>query len=152
MIDTVLVLAEWITDDTCNYLFCNCIPEWATTTRLEWTKLEGTRQVSSMIHSARPTDPPAVNIVFAWNLFCFARFWEVETYLRTDNMCKNNDHYRPWLWVGRVDQKIKLIKFWVNFQAGNCQLLFLTNCSSTKHINFLFPISISSCSNQRGWC
>ena len=24
---------------------------------------------------------------------------------RTDNMCENNYHYRPWLWFGRVDQK-----------------------------------------------
>ena len=58
------------------------------------------RQVSSMIHSARPT---VANIVFA--LFCFARFWNVETDMRTDDMCKNNDPYWPWLWVGRVDQQ-----------------------------------------------
>ena len=55
-----------------------------------------------MIHSARPTVLPVANIVFA--LFCFARFWKVGTDGRTDNMCKNNDPYRPWLWVGRVDQ------------------------------------------------
>ena len=61
--------------------------------------------VSSMIHSARLTVSPAVNIVFAWNLFCFARFWKVETNVRTDNLCENNDHYRQWLWVGLVDQK-----------------------------------------------
>ena len=35
-------------------------------------------------------------------LFCFANF---EKWGRTDNMCKNKDPYRPWLWVGRVDQK-----------------------------------------------
>ena len=23
---------------------------------------------------------------------------------RTDNMCENSDHYRPWLGVGLVDQ------------------------------------------------
>ena len=33
--------------------------------------------MSSMIHSARPTVSPVVNFVFA--LFCFARFWKVET-------------------------------------------------------------------------
>ena len=49
-----------------------------------------TGQVSYMIHSARPTVLPVVNIVF-----CF---------VRTDNMCENNDPYRPSLWVGRVDQ------------------------------------------------
>ena len=47
---------------------------------------------------------PVVNIVFTWNLSCFARFWKVETDGRTDKMYENNDHYRPWLWVGRVDE------------------------------------------------
>ena len=37
-------------------------------------------------------------------LFCFSRF---EKWGRTDNMCENNDPYRPWLWVGRVDQFMK---------------------------------------------
>ena len=46
-----------------------------------------------------------------WNLFCFAGFWKVgtdaRTDRRTDNMSENNDHYRPWLWVGWwVDQYI----------------------------------------------
>ena len=59
-----------------------------------------------MIHSARPTVSPVVNIVFAWNLFCYARFWKVGTDGRTDNMCENNDHYHPWLWVGQVDQMV----------------------------------------------
>ena len=51
-----------------------------------------------MIHSARPTGLPVVNIVFAWNLFCF------EKWGRTEDMCKNNDQYRPWMWVSLVDQ------------------------------------------------
>ena len=34
-------------------------------------------------------------------LFCFSRF---EKWGRTD-MCENNDLYRPWLWVGQVDQQ-----------------------------------------------
>ena len=58
-----------------------------------------------MIHLARPTVSPVVNIVFTWQLFGYARFWAVRTYVRTDNLCENNDHYRPWLWVGRVVQK-----------------------------------------------
>ena len=37
-----------------------------------------------------------------FQLFCFFRF---EKWGRTDNMCDNNDPYRPWLWVGRVDQQ-----------------------------------------------
>ena len=36
-----------------------------------------------MIHSAKPTVSPVVNIVFAWKLFCFARFWKVGTDGRT---------------------------------------------------------------------
>ena len=37
-------------------------------------------------------------------LICFSRF---EKWGRTDNMCEYNDPYRPWLWVGRVDQKFQ---------------------------------------------
>ena len=45
-----------------------------------------TRQVSLMIHLARPTVSPSpeVSIVFAWNLFCFARFWKLCMYVRRD--------------------------------------------------------------------
>ena len=49
--------------------------------------------VSSMIHSARPTVPPVVITILAWTLFCFVRFWKVETTdWRTDNT--NSDHYQ----------------------------------------------------------
>ena len=41
---------------------------------------------------------PVANIVFCG---FFSRF--VRTDGTTDNMCENNDPYRPWLWVGRVD-------------------------------------------------
>ena len=57
-------------------------------------------QVSSEIHSARPTVSTVANIVFAKNLFCFVKNGDV----RTDDMCGNNDD-RPLLWVGIVDQK-----------------------------------------------
>ena len=63
--------------------------------------LPNTRHVSSMIPSARPIVPPIAIIIFNRHLFCFAIFWNVGT---DGNMCKNNDHYRPGLWVGRVDQ------------------------------------------------
>ena len=53
-----------------------------------------------MIHSARPIVPPVASIVFC--RFIFLDF--KSTYVRTDNMCQNNDPYRPWLWIGRVDQ------------------------------------------------
>ena len=56
-----------------------------------------------MIHSTRPTVSPVATIIFC----CFVLLdlkSDGRTDERTDNMCKNNDHYRPGLWVGRVDQ------------------------------------------------
>ena len=80
-----------------------------------------TRQVSSMIHSARPTVPPVANIVFDWNLFSFKKWG------RTDK-CKNNDHNRPWLWVGRVDQREK----WKNLLC--CKNAAKQHCSTCFEI------------------
>ena len=68
-----------------------------------------------MIHSAKPTVSPVAKIVFCF--FCLIRFekWgrtdgrrtDGRTDVRTDDICENNDPYRPWLWVGRVDQQIR---------------------------------------------
>ena len=63
-----------------------------------------TRQVSSMIHSTRPTVTPEANIVFC----CFVLLDLKSGDGRTDNKCENNDPYRPRLWVGPVDQKEQL--------------------------------------------
>ena len=82
----------------------------------EAPNLKGIRQVSSMIYSARPTASPVEIIVFAWNLFRFARFWEVGTYERKDNMCQNNNHYQPWL-VDRQRGSLKLLESKAN--GGN---------------------------------
>ena len=57
----------------------------------------------SMFHSARPAVSSVANIVFAWNLLCFEKT-DGRKDGRRDDMCKNNDHYRSWLWVGLVDQ------------------------------------------------
>ena len=38
--------------------------------------------------------------------FCFAPFLNG----RTDDMCEYSDHYRPWLWVGLVDQNVVFAK------------------------------------------
>ena len=84
--------------------FLNCLLHSAFFLFAFLAKQAVTRQVSSMIHSARPTISSVVSIVFTWNLFCFARFWKVRTYGQSDNMFESNDHYRPWLWDGRVDQ------------------------------------------------
>ena len=50
-----------------------------------------------MIHSAR-AQFSVVNVVICFVLLDF------EKWLRKDNMCENNDHYRRGLWGGRVDQ------------------------------------------------
>ena len=59
----------------------------------------------SMIHSARSTVRPVAITILTWKLFCFAIFWKVGTDIRTETTSENSDHYRPWLWVGLVDQK-----------------------------------------------
>ena len=57
-----------------------------------------------MIHSARPTVPPETIAILTLNLFYLRDF---EKCGRTDTTCENSDNnYRPWLWVGRVDQNI----------------------------------------------
>ena len=40
-----------------------------------------------------------------WFRLKFVLFWKVGKDVRPDDMFKNNDHYRPWLWVCRVDQQ-----------------------------------------------
>ena len=61
------------------------------------------KKVSSMISSAIPIVSPVAAItiyIFTWYMFCFVIFWKIGI------VRKNSDHYRPWLWVGRVDQKL----------------------------------------------
>ena len=57
-----------------------------------------------MIHSPRPTVTPVSITIFTWNLFCFEKWGRTEE-VRTNDMYKHNDHYRPWRWVGLVDHK-----------------------------------------------
>ena len=39
-------------------------------------------------------------------LFCESlKIGDGRTDRRIDNTCENSDHYRPWLWVGLVNQK-----------------------------------------------
>ena len=68
--------------------------------KCEWKSLIYKKgvMVSSMIHSARPMVTPAAKIAF-----CFVFLDLKSGDVRTDNMCENNDPYRPWL--GRVDQQ-----------------------------------------------
>ena len=53
-----------------------------------------------MIHSAIPTVSSVAIIVFSLEICFVLKSGDG----RTDNMCKNNDNYRPLLWVGHVDQ------------------------------------------------
>ena len=48
----------------------------------------------------QPTDPASLILKF-WD----ERKDRRHKYVRTDNLRENSDHYRPWRWVGRVDQK-----------------------------------------------
>ena len=43
--------------------------------------------------------------LFSLEICYFVLFWKVGTDIWTDDMCENNDHYRPWLWAGLVDQQ-----------------------------------------------
>ena len=78
-----------------------------------------------MIHSSRPTVSPVANIDF--NLFYFARFWKVVMDRRTDgqHVRKQLSLYRPWLWVGRVDQKLRW-KFPLDTKVSNYSPSFIT--------------------------
>ena len=103
-------------------------------------RIDRTRQVSSMIHSARPTVSPVANIVCAWN---FVLFWKVGTDERTNGRhVHNNDHYRPWLWVGLLDRFLYFIFFDMctctisNRDTGHWIMKFSLYC--TYGIYFIF--------------
>ena len=80
----------------------------------DWTKLEQTN--TSVIN-----DPLSQTHSFASRKHCFClKFvlfcekWgrtDRWTDVRTDNMCENNDHYWPWVWVGIVDQLCQYVFF-----------------------------------------
>ena len=48
-----------------------------------------------MIHSARPTVSPVAIIIFCYFVLLDLKSGDGRTDERPDNMCKNNDHYRP---------------------------------------------------------
>ena len=68
-----------------------------------WIGIKGENRWHQWSTWPEPPVSPVVNIVLTSKkfLFCFARLWKVGT----DNLCENNDNYRPWLWVSQVDQK-----------------------------------------------
>ena len=55
---------------------------------------------------------------------------------RTDNTCENNDHYRPWLWVGLVDQN--------TFVAGELFVLSYIPFFSLRHKKRKLTLKCSS--------
>ena len=72
-------------------------------------------------------------------LFCFARFekWE-RTYGRI-TCAYNNDHYRPGLWVGRVDQ----YSFFNNFNFKTSKVV--ESLSKTYYLHFFVTFFLGSC-------
>ena len=75
-----------------------------------------TRQVLSMIHSARSTVPPSSDHYSHLKVVLICEILKVvPTTCETDDMRENSDHYRPWLWVGLVDQKANQI---IAYQAS----------------------------------
>ena len=97
------------------------LPTSSILSRLDFVwKTTETRQVSSM-------------------LFCFVRSekWG-RTDGRTDNTYENNDDYRPWLWVGRVDQYSFTLSMWACMcsAAATCEVLEPTR-SRASHFKFL---------------
>ena len=79
-----------------------------------------------------PTVSPMVNIVFSLEI-CFV----MKSDILTDNICENNDHYRPWLWVWRVDQYWLLSEslvdqFWSEFHPAQPIISVHWLCSESK--------------------
>ena len=83
-----------------------------------------------------------------WTLFlleiCFVLL-DLEKWGRTDNMCDNNDHYRPWLWVGRVDQYFLLtltrVGFEPFFSLNKTRLESLIQFTSCGNMSSLFKVT-----------
>ena len=73
------------------------------------TLIEATWKTKGTRHECHPPpDPqfrPVVITILTWKFFVLRDFekWG-QTYERTDTMCKNSDHYQPWLWAGLMDQ------------------------------------------------
>ena len=95
---------------------------------------------------------------FRWNLFCFENWGRTDgrTYERTyerKTCAKNNDHYRPWLWVGLVDQQaiIGISKWFLSYYSWNfvygvfCDVLFL-RChviTNTSHLQYTYKLLLT---------
>ena len=63
----------------------------------------------------------------------FVLFWKAGADGRTDDMCKNNDHNRPWLWLGLVDQLY--LRFIIVNWAGTLSWQSQKSCLiSTLHV------------------
>ena len=86
--------------------------------------------MSSMIHSARPTVSTVENIVVGLNLFCL---WKVGT---DGRHVQKNDHYRPWLWVGLVDQYCN-VEFSLRYVNLWCKKICITIAILLYITNFL---------------
>ena len=92
-----------------------------------------------LIHSAKPT------VLAGSECRLIFKFWDGRTdrrtYLRTDTLCKNSDHYRSGLWIknttqkfGRVDSKVC---FHLLFLYDNMNQIVLYFCCNLFLINSL---------------
>ena len=64
-----------------------------------------TRLVLLMISSARHTGPTSSDHYFHATIVLFCNILKSGDGRTDGNLCENNDHYQPGLWIGRVDQK-----------------------------------------------
>ena len=111
-----------------------------------WANKTVTRKLSSMIHSARTTVSPVMNIVFTWNLLCFEKWGRTEGHTCAyvpvrEYMCENNDHY--WLWVVRVDQQKCFFNLRKPFMRWEIEFVrsVISHQDSCSRFKFTFAVS-----------
>ena len=96
-----------------------------------------------MIRLARPTVSPVVNIVFAWNLFSFARFWKVEV----DGQHVRKQWSLPAVTVGRPSGSICPLFSFIcesTYRSDNLRVLETTYKKEKNRV--------STNKNERNFC
>ena len=105
----------------------------------KYTYTRVTRQVSSMIHSARPIVTPVVNIVFTWNLSCWLDFqkwgWTDErTYVKTMITTSRDWGLAEWINKEKTFCSFLTFSFIVKFSASvTRKVLSFSQPKATMH-------------------
>ena len=87
--------------------------------------------------STRP-DPQSPGSSDHYSRFNFVLFCQIlKSDGRTDYTCQNSDHYRPWLWVGLVDQQERPQRMWMSVN--------LLNIAKLKEKKWRFVIIFITC-------